>query len=139
MYLLNSVFSLFTSFTSIIFLKFSIVFSQIALFVNMSNTFLSLSLFVFFFIIIFCVLNSIYGFSHCNSLNSNMRGVFLVLILVSSKVVSFHNESHTFVYQKKLGTNISTLAIGILLKSAIFNSCLGSISYLIFIFFETEG
>ena len=68
-----------------------------------------------------------------------MRGVFLVLILVSSKVVSFHNESHTFVYQKKLGTNISTLAIGLLLKSAIFNSCLGSISYLIFIFFETEG
>ena len=63
-----------------------------------------------------------------------MRGVFLVLILVSSKFVSFHNESHTFVYQKKLGTNISTLAIG-----AIFNLYLGSISYLIFIFFEIEG
>ena len=138
MYLLNSIFSLFTSFTSILFLKFSIVFSQIALFVNMSNTFLSLPLFVFAFIL-FCVLNSIYGFSHCNSLKSNMRGVFLVLILVSSKVVSFHNESHTFVYQKKLGTNISTLAIGILLKSAIFNLYLGSISYLIFIFFEIEG
>ena len=42
-----------------------------------------------------------------------MRCIFLVLILVLSKVVSFHNEAHTFLYQKQLGTNFLTLPIGV--------------------------
>ena len=44
-----------------------------------------------------------------------MRDVFFsVLILVLSKVSGFHNEAHTFLYQKKLDTNFLTLPIGIL-------------------------
>ena len=39
---------------------------------------------------------------------------FLVLILVSSQVVSWHNEAHTFIYQKRLGPSFLTVAIGIL-------------------------
>ena len=37
------------------------------------------------------------------------NAIFLVLIVVSSKAASFHNEAHTYLYQKKLGTNFLTL------------------------------
>ena len=40
------------------------------------------------------------------------------VILVSTKAVSFHNESHTFL---RLGTNFLRLPKGILYKSAKFN------------------
>ena len=51
-----------------------------------------------------------------------MRNVFfLVYILAPSKVASFHNEAHSFLYQKKLATNFSTLPIAVLYKLAIFS------------------
>ena len=34
---------------------------------------------------------------------------FLASILTLNKVASFHNEAHTFLYQKKLGTNFLTI------------------------------
>ena len=42
----------------------------------------------------------------------------LILILVSSKVESFHNGAHSFL-STKLGTNVLTLPLGVLYKSAI--------------------
>ena len=95
-YILNSLFLLFISFTLILSLKFSIVLPYKALLNNLCNAF-----FPFFSAsILFCMLNSIYSFNHCNSLNSSTRCIFLVLMLVLTKVASFHNEAHTFLYQK---------------------------------------
>ena len=69
-----------------------------------------------------------------------MRNVFfLVLILISSNVVSFHNESHTFYLSKKLDTIFLMLPIGILYKSAILNIYSGSISLLISILSGASG
>ena len=65
----------------------------------------------FFLLLFFCVLNSTYGFNHCDWLNSNRRCIFLVSILILSKVVSCHDESHIFLYQKKLGPNLLKLPI----------------------------
>ena len=96
----------FTSFKLILFLKFPIVFPYIALicllvlmFINLYDAFPSLSPF-FSASIAFCLLNLIYSFNLCDWLNSKTRCIFLVLILVSSKVTSFHNEAHTFLYQE---------------------------------------
>ena len=77
-----------------------------------------LCLYFFLFVFFLCVLNSIYGFNHCDLLNSNTRRIFLVLILVLSEVSSFHNEAHNFPYQK---SQALILPIGILYKSTIFN------------------
>ena len=52
--------------------------------------------------ILLCVMTSIYGFNHCDWLNSNTWCIFLVLILVWSKVSSFHNESYRFFFIKKV-------------------------------------
>ena len=58
-------FLLFTSFTSILFLQVSYAFPYVALLMNLLNAFQSLSLF-FSASILFCVLNSMYGFNHCD-------------------------------------------------------------------------
>ena len=39
---------------------------------------------------------------------------FLVLIIVSNKVASFHNDARIFSLSKSLGTNYLTLPIGLL-------------------------
>lgn len=39
---------------------------------------------------------------------------FLVLIIVSNKVASFHNDARIFSISKSLGTNCLTLSIGLL-------------------------
>ena len=125
-------FSFLTSSTLILSLNFSIVLPYTALFVSVCNAFPSLSPF-FSTSILFSVLNSTYGFSHCDWLNSYTRCIFLVLILASDKVASFNNKAHTFLYRKKVGSSFLTLAIGILQKPKIINWYLGNISFLIFI------
>ena len=65
--------------------------------------------------------------------------LFLVSILVSSKVASFHNEADVFSLPKTLGTYFLILAIGILYKSAIFSWYADSISLLIFILSGAKG
>ena len=81
------------------FLTFPIVLPYTALFINLCNAFPSLSP-LFSASILFCVLNSTYCFSHRDWLNSNGRRIFLVLILILSRVVSFYNEPHNFLYHK---------------------------------------
>ena len=54
----------------------------------------------FFLLLLLFVLNSIYDFSHWDSLNSNTRCIFLVLALVLNKIAIFSNEAHTFLDQK---------------------------------------
>ena len=46
---------------------------------------------------------------------------FVVSILLSSKVESFHNEPDTFLHQKVRHYCFLTLSIGILYKSSIFS------------------
>ena len=53
----------------------------------------------------------------------------MILILVSSKVASFHNEAHTFLYQKR------TFSIRTLYKSTIIDN----ISFLTSIFSRPKG
>ena len=90
---------LLTSLTLILFLKFSIVLPYTAFFINLYNAFPSLPPF-FSASILFCVLNLIYGFNHCDWLSADKRRTFWFLIPVSNKVASFHNEEHTFSIKK---------------------------------------
>ena len=96
-YILNSLFCCLLVLHPFYFLSFPFFFPYKALFINLYKAFPSLSL--FFLLLFFCVLISIYGFNHCDSLNSNTQWIFLVSILASSKVVSSHNEVRTFLYQ----------------------------------------
>ena len=45
-----------------------------------------------------------------------LKVLFLVLMVVSSEVVSFHNESHIFLSQTSQKNNFLTSPIGILYK-----------------------
>ena len=97
--ILNNLSSLLTSFASILFLKSSIVLPFAVLFINLDNLFSSLlpffSGFIFlggwiWHIVLVVVIDWIL----------TRDEFFLVLILASSKVASFNNEAHTFLYQK---------------------------------------
>ena len=99
MFILNSLFCC-LRFASILFLKFSIAFSHTALFINLHNPFSSLSP-IFFLLLLFFVYwiqHTVWAIEIDWILISDV--FFIVLILASSKVSSFHNESHTFLYQK---------------------------------------
>ena len=108
---------MFTSFTLTLFLTFSNVSPYIASFFNSYNTFPSLPLFFFCFYSFFAswIQKMILTIAIDWILIRDV--LFLVLVIVSSKVLDFHNEAHTSL-SKKLGTNFLELPIGILYQSA---------------------
>ena len=113
----------------ILFLKFSIVFSEYTLYINMYNAFPSLSPFYATSILFLCWIRHVVliimidWILICNVFS-------LALILASSKVVRFHNEAQTFFYQK-IGTNLLILPLEILYKSSIFSWYSDSISLIL--------
>ena len=87
--ILNSLFCFLTrSLKSVLFLTFSISFQLIALFINLYNAFPPLLTF-FCAYLVFCVLYSKYGFSHCEWLNSNTRSIFCNLKFFITKHILF--------------------------------------------------
>ena len=96
-YILNTKFRCLLVLRRFYFSTFPLFFAYIALLINLYNAFTSLSL--FFLLLLFCVCWIQYmvltividWILICNV-------PFLVLILVSNKVLSSHNKSHTFLF-----------------------------------------
>ena len=86
----------------------------------------------FFFLasMLFCVLNSTYGFSLCDWLNSNTQYNFLTSILAKF----FDNKTHFFFFINKKGTNFLTFLKGILWRLAIITWYLDNIFFFDFYF-----
>lgn len=95
-FLVLSLVLLLTSLTSILFFTFS---SYITLSSILCNLF-PFSLPFFLLLLFFCLLNLIYGFCHSDWLNTNTRCIVLAAILALNKILSFHNKTHAYPYQK---------------------------------------
>ena len=113
-------FSLFRSLTWTLFLEFS-------LFYHIQDGLLIYRMLfyhcrhVFSVCIIFCVLNSMYDFSHFDWWNSNTRCTFSFLVQILNKVASFCNDARTFLCRRIQRLVFSTWPIEILQLSAIFS------------------
>ena len=108
------------------------------LFINLCNVFPSLSLF-FSAAILFCVLNLIFGYNHCDWVNANTRFIIFNFNSILTWIFKF-SKWITYIYlSKKLGTNFLTLPTRVLYKSAIFSWYLESISLLISILSGAKG